>query len=415
MSTNPLVFSATVFTVCVDGSTAEQAVRVIGEMPWLLNSTTFDAYISDERRPYISPQSKAANACIALVDFDNDREQALESTRYLQHVFGNKATVIALSSALDHGLLLEAMRAGCKEFLVKPLQPRMLLEAVSRLQADFMAASSRSAAAGTLISFMGAKGGVGTTTLAVHMAVYLAKSHNKRTLLIDTRPALGHVSIYLGLDSSKFHFQDVVKNVRRLDSALLEASVATHSTGLQVLSSPDNYDNLDGMDADSVKRTLEFLLSEYDYIVMDCASELNGIALAVMQSSARIYLVASPELGAVRDLSRYLDMLTQEPHISEKVHVVLNRCSSRFAVNEEQIEKAIKQEVEVRLPNSYTDVVRAINLGEPLDPASKSEFAVQMSKWTNKLVGVATPAAVPVPEKTKSGMGLFRKRLAHSV
>ena len=414
MSSNSLVFSATVYTVCVDPQTAEQAVRIISEMPWLVSSASFDAYISDERRPYISPQSKASNAVIALVDFDRDREQALESTRYLQMIFGSKVTVIALSSALDQGLLLEAMRAGCKEFLVKPLQQKVLFEAVSRLQADWMAATSRSAPMGTMISFMGAKGGVGTTTLAVHMAIYLAKLHKKKTLLIDVRPALGHVSIYLGLDGSKYHFQEVVKNVRRLDSALLQGSIATHSSGLDVLSSPDSWNGLDGMDSESVKLTLEFLLTEYEYIVMDCGSELNGITLAVMQSSSKIYLVASPELGAVRDLSRYLDTLSQDPAIREKVHVVLNRCSSRYAVNEEQIEKAIKQPVEIRLSNSYTEVVRAINLGEPVDPKAKSEFGAQMVKWTNNIVGVAAPEKAAAPEKSRGGVGLFRKRLIPS-
>ena len=414
MSPNSLVFSAAIFTVSVDPVIAEQAVRVISEMPWLVTSTSFEAYISDDRRPYISPQSKAANACIALVDFDKDRELALETTRYLQHVFGNKATVIALSDALDQGLLLEAMRAGCKEFLLKPLQPKALLEAISRLQADWLAATSRSAPVGTLLSFMGAKGGVGTTTLAVHTAVYLAKSHGKRTLLIDTRPALGHVSIYLGLDGSKFHFQEVVKNVRRLDSALLQASVATHSSGLHVLSSPDSWNAMDAMDAESVKRTLDFLTTEYDFVVMDCASELNGITLAVMQASTKIYLVASPELGAVRDLSRYLDTLMQDPGIHEKIHVVLNRCSSRYAVNEEQIEKAIKQPVEIRLPNSYTELVKAINLGEPLDSKAKSEFAAQMNKWVSNLTGGAPAAAAPAPAPARGGVGLFRKRLVPS-
>ncbi len=415
MSMNPVVFSATVLSVCVEAEVAEQAVRVVSEMPWLVNSTSFPAYISDARRPYISPQIKGSNACIALVDFDKDRKEALDSTRYLQHVFGSKITVIALSDALDQALLLEAMRAGCKEFLVKPLQPKALLEAVARMQADWTAASSRSASAGTLLSFMGAKGGVGTTTLAVHTAVYLAKIHNKRTLLIDTRPELGHAAIYLGLDGSKYHFEEVVKNVRRLDSALLQASVGTHESGLQVLSSPDSADQMGHMDADSVKRTLDFLLSEYDFIVIDCGSSLSAITLAVMQSSAKVYLVASPELGAVRDLSRYIDTLTQDQHVSEKVHVVLNRCSSRFAVNEEQIEKAIKKDVEIRLPNAYVEMVRAINLGEPLDPKSKTEFSIQLTKWTNTLVGAGSPVAAAAPAPARGGMGFFRKRLATGV
>ncbi len=409
-----MIFSATVFTVCVDPDVAEQAVRVVSEMSWFVTSSSFEAYISDARRPYISPQSKAANACIALVDFDKDREQALETTRYLQHVFGNKATVMAISSALDQSLLLEAMRAGCKEFLVKPFQPRVMLDAVSRLQADYMAATSRSASLGTLLSFMGAKGGVGTTTLALHNAVYLAQIHKKRVLLVDTRPELGHVAVYLGLDGSKYHFQEVVNNVQRLDSALLQASVATHSSGLQVLSSPDSCCDTDGLNVDGVRRTIEFLLTEYDYIVMDCASDLNEVALAIMQASAKIYLIASPELGAVRDLSRYIDTLTQDPRLRDKIQVVLNRCGSRFAVNDEQVEKAIRQPVALRLSNAYTELVRAINLGEPVDPKGKSEFATQIIKWTNELAGVNSAAAAPASAPARLGGGLFRKRLANA-
>jgi len=414
MNTNSVVFSATILTVCVEPQVAEQAVRVVSEMPWFVTSTSFDAYISDERRPYIGPQARASNTCIALVDFDKDREQALESTRYLQHVFGSKITVIALSDARDPDLLLHAMRAGCKEFLVKPFQPKALLETVSRLHADWTAASTRSAPAGTLLSFMAAKGGVGATTLAVHMAVYLATCQKKRTLLIDARPELGHVAIYLGLDGGKHHFQEVVASVRRLDSALLQGSIAKHSSGLEVLSSPDSAGTMEGMDADSVKRTLEFLLTEYEYVVVDRAPILNEVTLAVMQSSAKIYLIATPELGAVRDLSRYLDTLSQDQRVREKTHVVINRVSSRYAVNTEQIEKAIKQPVGLRLPNCYTELVRAINLGEPVDPKGKSEFSALMVKWTSDLVGLSAKP-MPEPAPARSGGGLFRKRLVPSL
>ena len=71
-------------------------------------------------------------------------------------------------------------------------------------------ASARTAPLGSVLSFFGAKGGVGSTTLAVHLAMYLVQCHQKRVLLIDNHPELGHVCVYLGLDGSRFHFNEVV-------------------------------------------------------------------------------------------------------------------------------------------------------------------------------------------------------------
>src|ERR1700761_1194399 len=209
-------------------------------MPWVLaSSSAFDSYISEARRPYLGPQSKASSACIAVVDFDVDAAQAVESTRYLHQVFAGKITVIALAESRDPDLLLQAMRAGCTEFLPKPFNKKTFTETLSRIESQWSKAQQRNAPSGTVLSFMGAKGGSGTTTIAVHLATYLAQCHNKRTLLIDNHGELGHISIYLGLDGSQNHFSEVVRNVSRLDSALLHGFVAKHASGLEVLSSPD--------------------------------------------------------------------------------------------------------------------------------------------------------------------------------
>jgi pilus assembly protein CpaE len=86
--------------------------------------------------------------------------------------------------------------------------------------------------------------------------------------------------------------------------------------------------------------------------------------------------------------------------------VVINRFSSRFAVSVEQIEKAIRLPVSIKLPSSYLDLVRAVNLGEPISPTHKSEFAVQVSKWASTLVG-STVASAPA-RKEKSFLAMWK-------
>ena len=382
------VFSATLITVCVEPDTADQILHSINKMPWLVTSSSFEAYISATRRPYFGAQVKASNVCIAVVDFDQDPDQAVETVKYLQQMFPGKITVIALAASRDPDLLLRTMRAGCTEFLPKPFAAEEVDGVLERLQQGWTNVSSaRSAPVGSVVAFFGAKGGVGTTTLAVHLAMYLVYSHEKRVLLIDNHAELGHACVYLGMDGSRCQFHEVVRNVNRLDSDLLQASIGKHPSGLHVLASPDTCGGTKYMESEAVSKTLEFLRTEYDYVIVDCPTTLTDTNLAVIDAAAMVYLVATPEIGAIRDLSRYVDSLMQIEFTTEKMHVVINRFSSRFAVAVEQIEKAIRLPVALKLPSSYLDLVRAVNLGEPISPKAKSEFAVQIAKWASTLVG----------------------------
>lgn len=395
-------YDAAVITVCVDPALGEDLIRAVEQMPWGVASVSFDSYISSARRPYFAPHINTAKACIAIVDFDVDALQAIEATRYLRQLFPGRITVIALAENRDPELLLLAMRAGCGEFLHKPVDEGAFRETLQRIETQWTNLAGAPINTGNVLTFLGVKGGVGTTTLAVHLAVYLVQYHQKRTLLIDHHPELGHACVYLGLDGARYNYQEAVRSVSRLDSELLRGFVAKHPSGLDVLSSPDLCSGSRSLEPEAVAQTLEFLKGEYDYVIIDCPSDMDDTLSAVLEASANVYLVATPEIGAIRDLSRYVDALMLTDGNTEKMQIVINRVSSRYAVNVENIEKAIRLPVAIRLSNSYADLVRSTNLGEPIGLKNKSEFTGQFMKWANTLVG-STPKA---PE-TKKGSSIF--------
>jgi pilus assembly protein CpaE len=292
------------------------------------------------------------------------------------------------------------MRAGYSEFLSKPFDVDEYTDTLTRLDHRWSSIAGRRQNLGKILSFFGAKGGVGTTTLAVHLAMFLVRSFGKKVLLIDNHAQLGHVVLYLGMDGSNHHFYDLVQNVSRLDQELLRGFIATHASGLDVLSSPDVYGSAWKTDADSVERTLEFLSTQYDFVLLDCEASFEDITLAVVAFSNWIYLVATPEIGAVRDLSRYVDGLIQNEQATKKLQVIINRYSSHEAVTIEQIEKAVHLPIAFKIPNNYGELVRSINIGEPLSAESKSDFSLQMKKWAASLVKAVMPAAEePVKKK----------------
>lgn len=412
MNTNRLntgLLTASIVTVGAGEQAIQTLLDAADKISWTLTTADFESYVSAERRPNISHQIRASDICIAIVDFDEDPDQAIESTIYLQQVFAGKVTVVALSKDQEPETLLLAMRNGCTEFLSRTFGEDDAIDLFERLSQQRKTLPLRAATSGKVVSFFGAKGGVGSTTLAVHLALYLVQCHQKRTLLIDNRPELGHVCVYLGIDGTRYNFHELVRNVTRLDSELLHGFTARHASGLEVLSSPDVCGGSRILDSESVTRLIEFLRTEYDYIVVDCSTTLQESDLAVLENSDDIYLVATPEIGAIRDLSRYVDNLGRMDTATEKMHVVINRFSSRYAVRVEQIEKAIRLPIAIRLPNSYVELVRSVNLGEPIAPNRKSEFSLQLINWAASLTGTTVAAEVP-EAKSKSFFAFLTKQ-----
>jgi pilus assembly protein CpaE len=380
-------------------------------MPWLVRASSFDAYISAARRPSLGSEMKAVDACIAIVNFDKDPNQAAETAQYLTQVLGRKLTIIAIAKDNDPAMLLMAMRAGCSEFLYEPLQESAVAQMLDRLAQLWSNSVMQSAVGGSIVSFFGVKGGVGTTTLAMHLAMYLVQCHQKRTLLIDNHPELGHVCVYLGLDGSRYHFHELVRNVSRLDSELLHGFVANHPSGLDVLSSPDAYGETKNMDPESVAKTLEFLRSEYDYVIIDCGMSFGETNLAVIHASARVHLIATQEFAAIRDLSRCVDKFSQVDSMTDKLQVVVNRFTSSYAIHMDQIEKAIKLPVSFCISDCYTELVRSANLGETISPKSKLAFASQLVKWTEAMVG--SSQRIAVIKKDKKIFPIWKRALLH--
>lgn len=384
----------TLLFVCISDEIVEAVLNEAHEQQWSVAQALFEMYISARRRPHMPEALRSGDGCIAFINFDLDPEQAKAAAQYLEQVFHNRIVIMAVSSTMDTAGMLAAMQAGCSEFLTVPLQEDVVQAAFIRAGESLVQRAAMPAKHGSVLALLGAKGGVGTTTLGVHLAIYLVQNSKQKVLLIDSKAQFGHVCIYLGTDGSACHFQEVVGNINRLDSELLQAFVGHHSSGLDLLSSPDLGQTARLMHPDDVALTLEFLRSEYDFIIVDCNDSADEITRAIIASASQVYLVATPDITAIRDLSRHVDDLSRMD-TSCPIQVVINRFSSQFAVNLQEIEKAIRMPVSFSVPNNYIELVRSANIGEPVSVEGKSGFTAELLKWAHSLVGtVATQPTV---------------------
>ncbi len=387
-----------VITVCLSPETVEQVVLAVDDMSWAPVYESVDRYLGETSRAHWSMHTKSAKACIAVVDFDQNPTAALETVEFLHQTLPGRVSIIALSADKNPSMILKTMRAGCSEYLDNPFDAPQFAEALRRLAKRSTQTVANTPAQGQILSFFGAKGGVGTTTLAVHLAVHLVRNHQKKTLLIDNHSELGHVCLYLGLEGTNYSFHELLRSVSRLDVDLLKGFVVKHSSGLDVIASAESHGGSRNTDPEALQQTLEFLREEYDYVLLDCATSLEDANMTVVERSDRVYLVATPDIGAVRDLSRHIDGLIRYQQPTEKMHVIVNRSGSKGAMSTAQIEKAVRLPLSSNIPNSYAELAKAANTGVPVPPENKSEFSSQLRGWTREVVG-ASGIAEASPKK----------------
>lgn len=400
--TNPQTIPSVicVVTVGLDPEAAEQVQQAV-----LVQKATFLGRVRDysvQTEASLLSRLQLAPLSVCIVDFDKDRDLAAQAVTTIRSILRGRSTVIAASHETEGNRILDAMRAGCGEYLVKPFSVEDLCKALTRVQGQFHEAVPPSSD-GKIISLLGCRGGVGTTALVVHLATFLGQICNRKALIVDGQPSLGHVSLYMGEDQAQYDFYELVQNVARLDQELLSGYVLHHKTGTDVLASRQYLNGQVHVSLPGIGQTLGFLRGVYDIVIVDCPRGLTDLTLAIMESCDQVYLVATPEVAALRDLSRHLERLSQYAISKDKIRAVINKSSSDSTLTVEQIEKSIGRPVSIRIPDGGTELIRAVNAGAPLSPNRRSEFANQIRKWA---CDMAPPA--PVEEERKRKFLLWR-------
>jgi pilus assembly protein CpaE len=328
-----------------------------------------------------------SDGCLCIINVDSDFELAMETAASLQQLLGERVLLVALSSKSNPGLILNAMRAGYAEFLASPLNCEEFSDSLLRMRRRWTA--GRNAKTGRVLALLGVRGGAGTTTLVVHLSTFLAQLCGKRVLVVDQHRQLGHVGLYLGLPVAEYHFYDLARNIDRVDSDLLNGFVVHEVNGVDVLPGPDGLFGLTDVPLSAIQQTIRYLRGTYEFVVIDCCQGVGNANEATIAECDEFYLVATPDVPALRDLSRYVDRLLQYNLPPGKVKVAINRLRSRGEVALKEISEAVRLPVTITIPNSSEEMIMAMNTGKPIPTGSRSDFAKQMRKWATDLAGSA--------------------------
>jgi pilus assembly protein CpaE len=202
-----------------------------------------------------------------------------------------------------------------------------------------------------VITMMAAKGGVGKSTLAVNLAVELARRAPNEVVLVDLDLMAGEVDILLGLDP-KATVASVASPGAMLDPTALKLSLTAHSSGLLVLPAPDNLIDADSVDCELVLKMMEMLSSSFRYVVVDTAPGAGEALAAAVELADDLLVVATPDAGGLRSLKRNLDGLDALGLTRARRHLVLNRADMRTGMSNEAIEARMELAISYAIPQS---------------------------------------------------------------
>jgi pilus assembly protein CpaE len=298
--------------------------------------------------------------------------------------------ILAADYSTEGNAVIATVRAGANDYLVLPMRRTDFRDALARLEKSPRRAAGGASKLGKVFTFLGTKGGLGTTALAVNFASVLAQ-RKQQTVLLDLDAIANDVCMQLGANP-QYTLMEMGENLARMDQALFEGFVTRDPLGFFLVGPPDSFDQrgyfTDGMFRDFAA----FLVEKYEAIVIDAGRAISDeTVLGALQASSTIFLVMTQEFPAIRNAQRYLAFLMRMGFNQDQIKVVVNQYQKRNSAHYatvEQIQNTLNQPVFYGIPNTPA-IVASINKARPIvaDRQAAPEFDKAFRAFVDKATG----------------------------
>jgi pilus assembly protein CpaE len=289
--------------------------------------------------------------------------------------------VIVISPTKDPELILRAMRAGAREFVLESDHEELKLAVRSQAQVTEPVDGN-----GSVVTIFGAKGGVGCTTIASNLAGAL-QAAGARVCLIDLDFHLGDVLSFMDV-AGNYSITDVLQNMGRLDRELLESSMMRHPSGVNVLAQSGKMEEAEHIKGTDIGNLLNFLRKHYNYVLLDGVKGFDEISLAALDGSQHVLMVLTQDVPAVRNGQRCLELFGRLGYDQTKVKLILNRYQKSSKITLDVVAETLRVPVSHAIANDFVSVIDAINRGLLLrDAAPRARLTQDIQSLTNLIAG----------------------------
>ena len=345
---------------------------------------------------------KQFSAELVVVNLDPDPESSIQTASQIIEHYPD-LTLFAISESDNPQLILQAMRSGFREFLLRPFDQDQLVQAVSRISKNTAGQSPT----GKLICVVGAVGGIGTTTLATNLGCELANLGEKSAVIVDLDICFGHVATFLDL-SPQFNLADLCLTLDSIDPAMIEKALLKHDCGVSVLSRPNHFVQAQQISAANLATVINALCGMFSYVICDGPTRNDAVKPSVLDLADTTLFTTNLTVPAIRNIDRVFQEMIREGYNLDRNQLVLSRYSNdNNSLSIEDVEQSLNRKIAFTIPEEPKVVSAAVNTGQPLlecAPKSKTREAIR---------NIALKLHDPNHEieSTKGSGGIFAKML----
>ena len=305
---------------------------------------------------------------LVIVDITKKTNISLDIISKLTTLVKN-IKIIVLSYDTESDIVIKALRAGAREFLVKPLIEKDFVASVKKMK-DLILGNINDTTKCKVITTFSNKGGIGKTSIAVNLAMEIANITKEKVALVDLNMQMGDITTFLNLDPS-FDTSYVINNLDRIDETFLLTTLEQYNkTSLYVLADPPDIEQAEIITSEDITTLINILRNVFSYIVIDTTSSFDAKTITALDNSDLILLISIINLPSIRNCQRCFDLFKKLGYSKDKIKLIINRYMDADDIKIEDVEEVLDHKVFFKIPNNYYTIINSINKGIPICDAA---------------------------------------------
>jgi pilus assembly protein CpaE len=341
---------------------------------------------------HLPPQSVNGSDVIFLEYLENNPEL----DHWIEGVAANpKSPAIFLYfKEISTNNLWKAIRLGAKECFTFPIQAEDFQLAVKRIAARTEARKGLGTPT-QVISFLGCKGGVGTTLLTANLASLLARERRGKVLLVDLDLGFGQLNYFFDVHP-EHTLAEVIENIERLDNNYLQSIFCPIGDNCYLLPAPARLEEAEAINAGHLEKIIGYLKENlgFRWILIDCCHQLDEITMKALEFSESLVLVTAQSIPAISNAKKMLDILAVLELQTLEVEVWVNYWDRQHELTAADVENFLGRAITGTISCDYKQVGFSVNEGKLLvDTSPRHPIAVDLKLMAGRISQEDTPAA----------------------
>jgi pilus assembly protein CpaE len=360
----------------------------------------------------------AMNPTLVFVDFSGGHAAAASAAANAAHIAYPGLQIVAVGSLNEPEGALAALRAGVCDFIDLSAPPEQAQSITRQVLDSLVEPVIRQ---GRLTVLLGARVGMGVSTLAANLSVLLQRRgapRRREALLFDLGLPAGDGMLLLDARSD-FHFVEAVRNLRRFDQTFVHTALSHHASGLALTTLPPDLADLREVSHASSVSLLNQLRAFFDQQIVDLGGFANSDFIAnVVQAADDAWLLCDQSVASVVSAAGVLETLHGASVDTRKVRLIVSKHDRELGLGAAQIAQRLDLELLATLPERRAALVDALNQGHLLaDTAPRDPYVRALDALVTRLDGgrqAAGPARDPAAPAAPSALGVLRRFISTS-